>query len=669
MTLPESRDNIAMQEGPRPVRPVRPVAAVVIVAAAAAVAWLVIREVCAWKGAPYNVRELFPSRHREVYQATFAVLLVWIGFGPAWVGGLLVRRPGLVKLMPIWSAMVGLASWVLLRLSVTMESLADILGSPVLGWGGDWEFICRFIGLQSIVSLVLIVAAVTVGGVNRLGFSGGLKRGAAAGLWALPWLCLAWVSVRVWSRTDNLVELIRHEPFKWAGPACLTAGVALVGLHVSALGHAFSRRTGRSGVVGLLAVIATPVAVVGAWAMAYLGLDPAVTKYRQTFPALRFLLAPDRKSALSWNELFLRFCGAEISATAMLVCGSAAALLLWPRRPDVAGIPGGADQRAGGAAAPRHAGRAMLVMTVIYVGLLFYGSLMPFDFRGISFRTAWDAFWHTHLVLGARWSQSDMVTNVTMTIPLTFLALGAWSREGARRGAWYMAPAAFVGSVAVSVCLEFSQVFTANRSASIHDIIAQAIGAVIGLTAWLLAGEPLCRWIRGLSGNLGRAGFARRILWAYAGALVFYELMPFTPTISASQIMARFNHGMINLVPFGDRVDLVFSELVIKAALYAPIGFLAAMSAGMPAGPSAAASAAPRAWRRVLRAILCGLAFSLALETLQIFIVSRYATSSDVVLGTLGSAGGGVFACLAAAWARYRGGKPGTKLGQSERPG
>ena len=658
MTLSESRENIGAREISRPGRPA---AALLIVSACALAAWLGIRAVHGWSGAPYNVRELFPSRHVGVYQAAFAVLLVWIGLGPAWVGGLLVRRPGLVKLMPAWTATIGLASWVLLRFSVTRESLADILGSPTLRWGGDWEFIGRFIALQAVVTIMLIASAVTVGGVVRLGWSRGLRLGAAAVLWSLPWLCLAWVVVIDWTHTDNLTELIRSRPLKWAGPACLTAAVAVVGLHGSALGHAVWRRAARSGVIGLAAALATPLAVAAAWAMVYLGLDPAVTKYGHTFPALRFLLAPNRKAALCWNELFLRFSAVQIAATALLACGGAAGLLLWPSRRDGGTKPGGAGELGAGelgAGSPpaRHPGRAMLAMMLIYMAMLFYGSLVPLDFRDISFGQAWDAFWHSNLVFGARLGQSDMVTNIVMTIPLTFLAVGAWSRAGPRRGFWYwyMAPVVFAGSVAVSVCLEFSQVFTANRSPSIHDMIAQAIGAVVGLAAWLLAGEHLCRWVRGLFANRPRADLARRILWTYAGLLVLYELLPLNPTISLSQIMARFQHGMINLVPFADPVYMGLYATVMKAAVYAPIGVLAAT----------AATPALRPWRRILRALLCGLGFSLAMETLQAFIVSRIATSSDVVLGTIGSAVGGAVACFAASlgskraagrqwWGRY----------------
>lgn len=556
------------------------------------------------------------------------MLLVWIGLGPTWVGRLLLDRPRLAKAVPIFSAMIGLISWVLLRFAVTTESLGDIVGAPVLGWGGDWEMMSRFIGLQAVVSLVLIVSAVTVGGVSRFGFSSGLKRGATAGLWALPWLCLAWVSVIDWTRTDNLVELIRREPFKWAGPICLTAGVAMVGLHCSALGQAISRRGRANVIVVLVAALAAPVVIAGVWGMLYFGLDPAVEKYQLTFPAIRFLLAPDRKADLSWAEMFMRWSGVQLAATVLLTCGVVAATMLRPvaRGGDVAPRPG---------ESPTHAGRALLVMMFVYVCMLFYGSLMPFDFRWITFEQAWDAFWHTDLLVEARWGKSDMVTNIVMAIPLTFLAIGAWSRENTRGGLWYKVPLVLAGSVAVSVCLEFSQVFTVSRVASAHDLISQAIGGAIGLVVWVVAGSALCGWVRDLFVARSQADLAHRVLWTYLGLLVLYQLLPLNPTISFSQIMARYRHGMINFVPFCDNVTMGFYALVMKMVTYLPIGFLEAFRTGR--------------WpRRIAWAVLCGLGLSLLMEMLQVFIASRIATSTDIVLGTIGAALGGVLGCLAA---------------------
>jgi glycopeptide antibiotics resistance protein len=639
-----SPDPMASMSDPAP--RCRALLALVIVAVSVLAIYLAIRTVFQLPQVPYNVRELFPDKHTRVYQLAFSVLLVWIGLGPAWVADLLVARPRLTPFMPVWSAMLGLVSWVLLRFSVTTESLGDILGSPTLGWWGDWEMICRFIGLQAIVSLAFLTAGVSVSGIWRLGWAPGLKRGAAAGLWALPWLCLAWVAVIDWTQTDNLTELIRSEPFKWAGPICLTALTALVAIHCFALAVAFTSCGRRRGTARLIAVAATPLAVAAAWAMLYLGLDPAVKKYGLTFPAIRFLLGPDRRAELSWGQLFLRWGGVQLVGTVVLTCGAVAGMLLRAGRGrgHDGGDVTGSDVAPPllGKEAPRHAGRTYLILSVAYACFLFYGALMPFEFRGVSFRHVWDAFWHTGLLFQARWGQADMVTNIVIMIPLTFCALGAWSREGTRPGLWFMAPAVLAGSLLISASLEFAQVFTVDRTPSIHDIIAQAIGGAIGLGVWMVFGGALSRWVRGLFASGDRRHLAGRILWTYAGLLVLYELLPLNPTISASQILAKYRQGGINFVPFLDSVPMGLYATLMKAAVYAPVGFLLAFRAG-------------RFGRRIVRGLLGGLGFSLGLEAAQVFIVSRIATSTDVVLGTLGASLGGLAACLLAAGASGQG--------------
>ena len=634
---------MASMSDPAPRR--RPLLAMVIVAVSVLAIHLAIRTVFQLPQVPYNVRELFPNKHTGVYQFAFSVLLVWIGLGPAWLACLLVARPRLTPFMPVWSALLGLVSWVLLRFSVTTESLGDILGSPTLGWWGDWEMLCRFLALQALVSLVFLTAGVSVGGIWRLGWAPGLKRGAAAGLWGLPWLCLAWVAVIDWTRTDNLTELIRSEPFKWAGPICLTALTALVAVHCFTLAVARTSRGRHRGTAGLIAVAATPLAVAAAWAMLCLGLDPAVKKYGLTFPAIHFLLGPDRRAGLSWGQLFLRWGGVQLAGTVVLTCGAVAGMLLRAGRPrghDGGNLAGSGIAPPLGKEAPRRAGRAYLILSIIYACFLFYGSLMPFEFRGVSFRHAWDEFWHTGLLFQAHWGQADMVTNIVIMIPLTFCALGAWSREGTRPGLWFMAPAVLAVSLPISASLEFVQVLTVDRTPSIHDIIAQAIGGAIGLGAWMVFGGALNRWVRGLFASGDSRHLAGRILWTYAGLLVLYELLPLNPTISASQILAKYRQGGINLIPFHDSVHMGLYATWMKAAVYIPVGFLLAFRAG-------------RFGRRMLRGLLGGLGFSLGLETAQVFIVSRIATSTDVVLGTLGACLGGLAACLLAAGASGHG--------------
>ena len=277
---------------------------------------------------PYNVHELFGGDGRHFYVAVFSVLLVWVGFGPAWIADFIVRHTRCLPFLPIWSSLVGMVSWLMLRACVTSESLWDIVGSPTLGWGGEWELTGRFLALHSLVCLTLLVVGITVGGVCRLGWRRGLKLGSVAVLFGMPWLVLAWMVVVKWAGTDNLTELIRAEPFKWTGPMFLAVLISVIAANASVLTYVWLRRglLQKLASLGLTLLLVTP-----GWALLYLGLDPAVKKYNLTFPAIRFLLGPDRQTEISWSMLFFRWGALQLTVVTVLAVSGIIAVCLRPR--------------------------------------------------------------------------------------------------------------------------------------------------------------------------------------------------------------------------------------------------------------------------------------------------------------------------------------------------
>lgn len=167
-----------------------------------------------------------------------------------------------------------------------------------------------------------------------------------------------------------------------------------------------------------------------------------------------------------------------------------------------------------------------------------------------------------------------MVTNIAMFVPLTFCALDAWSHDGRRSGRWWMAAAIVVGGVGLSFALEFSQVFVSERTTSIHDVIAQTIGSLLGLATWLIFGAPLTRWVRGLLDERDQPALCVKLLYAYAALFIFYSLLPLNPTISIGQIWRKYKSGMINFLPFLGPGEFNILALVMKTVLYVPIGYL-----------------------------------------------------------------------------------------------
>ena len=197
--------------------------------------------------------------------------------------------------------------------------------------------------------------------------------------------------------------------------------------------------------------------------------------------------------------------------------------------------------------APWRPGVVYLVITILYAGFLLYGSLIPLNFQPLPIGDAVAEFRASMRPVRSPWSQSDMVTNLAMIVPLTFCALGAWSRENRRPGRWWMALAIFIGGVAFSFVLEFSQVFVPGRSTSAHDIIAQTIGNLVGLAAWFVFGTQLTQWIRGLLSETDRTSLREKLLYTYVALFVLYSLLPLSLTISVSQIWRKYKAGMINL--------------------------------------------------------------------------------------------------------------------------
>lgn len=313
-----------------------------------AVGWLVVfggvMVVFRLKGAPYNVREIFDVDRSGREAGLFAALVMWMGFAPAGVGRLIARASRWAAFLPILAALVSAASWMLLRFAVTRESLGDILGPAVLGGSRELELLGRFVALQGSMILVLTVAWSAAARVWARGFRRGLVFGAVLFLLALPWLVLARLVVVNWATTPNLTELIRTEP--WPGDIALGVLLLLAAINAAALGWTFASGRGQQTV---LALMVTAVLVLPGWWLVNAGLEPAVGRGRHTFPAIRFLLGPNRSTPLAQTALFLRWALVQTAGCLALAWGGAAALRLAGegRKRATAGPTAAAPVRAG----------------------------------------------------------------------------------------------------------------------------------------------------------------------------------------------------------------------------------------------------------------------------------------------------------------------------------
>jgi VanZ family protein len=120
---------------------------------------------------------------------------------------------------------------------------------------------------------------------------------------------------------------------------------------------------------------------------------------------------------------------------------------------------------------------------------IFYGSLLPFEFRSIPFESITRHFLGLGQIETQLPSLTDWVTNIAIFIPLGFFGLGASARGTGRIPTTAGMFITLLGCIIISVGIEFSQIFFPPRNSSILDVIANTLGTLSGIVGWLLFGK------------------------------------------------------------------------------------------------------------------------------------------------------------------------------------
>jgi hypothetical protein len=134
---------------------------------------------------------------------------------------------------------------------------------------------------------------------------------------AASMLFLSRLVVITWAGTDNLTELIAVQgPFSMPGWIYLDGLAALIAVNAAAIVRA-SDSSRWAVPAAILSVVGVPLG----WMLLQSGLDPQVHKYGLTFPAVQFLLGPDRATTLTSGALFLRYALLHVSSVLVLAVG------------------------------------------------------------------------------------------------------------------------------------------------------------------------------------------------------------------------------------------------------------------------------------------------------------------------------------------------------------
>ena len=185
----------------------------------------------------------------------------------------------------------------------------------------------------------------------------------------------------------------------------------------------------------------------------------------------------------------------------------------------------------------------------------------------------------------------------------------------------------------LSALLEFAQIWFPPRFTSLDDVVAETIGAWLGICFWLMAGRRLTAIIRQFWATYAVHNWSIRLIPGYLLFLVFVNGMPFDLTLSPSVLKRKDNAHMILRTPFtvvsGDEFDLIRRAL-INAAWFMPAGIL---MAGLPLwrlrGPAAG-----------VIVFFAGFALAGTIEFMQLFVMSCAFDSTDIITGSWAVLGG-----------------------------
>ncbi|HMO36146.1 MAG TPA: VanZ family protein [Gemmatales bacterium] len=262
----------------------------------------------------------------------------------------------------------------------------------------------------------------------------------------------------------------------------------------------------------------------------------------------------------------------------------------------------------------------LVLLAFVYAGLMLYASLVPFQFQPLP-ADVWlqqlQSLLTSPVNIGSR---SDFLANILLMLPFSFLSLGLFIHT-TRSKAWWGVPLTLLLCISFSVLLEGLQLLFPPRHASLGDILAQTLGAILGIGLWLLAGVTLLKQYQ----QLQIPARTRHPLWYLFPLyllLVVLETAPFDFTLSPVEIVHKYREGKITWVPLQNLFDpdrqLWLKSFWVMVKLL-PVGLFLGLLPQL----------------RGVQAVLLGLALATAIELLQLGVLSRYFEPTDILTGTL----------------------------------
>jgi glycopeptide antibiotics resistance protein len=278
---------------------------------------------------------------------------------------------------------------------------------------------------------------------------------------------------------------------------------------------------------------------------------------------------------------------------------------------------------------PKVPRRYLAIPLLLAIFLAVYGSLVPLNVLEVSWDSATERFreiLQTPLNFASR---TDWATNVLLFVPIGFFATGLLfgnRPSDRRRGLGVVL--IVCGCAVLSLAIEFAQLWIVGRTTSQNDIVAESFGGLVGAFGWVLVGRALLHWLGRFLAATRPREHVERMLEAYLVIVGTYMLMPLDLTLRPAEIYSKWKSGKINLIPLADIASNPNGaiELIGDTLLLVPLGMLVAL------------------WRwpqytdvrPLVRALATGLLIMIGIELAQVFVQSRYSSTTDLLTGMLG---------------------------------
>ena len=273
-------------------------------------------------------------------------------------------------------------------------------------------------------------------------------------------------------------------------------------------------------------------------------------------------------------------------------------------------------------------------LCLLWVLFVIYGSLVPLDFKSVSFADAWSQLANAPMYQIGVAGRADWVANGVLYFPVGFLA-AVWLLGGAAASATRVALAAIAAFGLASVlalAVEFGQVYFPPRTVSRNDLIAESLGALFGVLLALLIARRFRALLNGFA--VGGQRLLASLGPAYAMAFAAWSMFPFDVLVSADEWPHRLSSAMLTTwLVSGDGQSTIsaLAKLAAETLAVAPLGLWWAARRA-----SSACAPAPR----LGHAFLWGALLGLVVEIAQLSIASGVSQAVSVMTRGVGFAAG-----------------------------